>query len=174
MTPLETPTTDELVTTGYLAHGLPAWTVAGPRGSVTYLLGGSMLTFESTWAHAAVVVDSRAAEIQAHAILSQDKQVVKLLGQHYRQLPAGPPDWPVTAADWKALDTDTLPEAFRRCRWYPRVDDRTGTGWAVMPVDLPPSCGVYAVGWFMDQATAELVTREHNAFLPDTTIGERL
>lgn len=162
----------EPVVTGFLAHGLPAWSVAGPRGSVTYLLGGSMLAFDPTWSHSAVVVDRRAGEIQAYAILSQDDQVVKLLTGHYHQLPAGPPDWPATAADWQALDTGALLEAFRRCRWYPRVDDRTGAGWAVMPVDLPPSCGIYAVGWFMHQDTAELTAREHNAFLPETTIGE--
>lgn len=162
----------DLETTGFLAHGLPAWKVSGPRGSVTYLMGGGLLLFDPTWSHSAVVVDSRAHEVQAHAILSHDNQVLQLLADHYRQMPAGPPDWPATAKDWLNLDPADLVAALTRCRWYPRVDNTIG-GWCVMPANLPPSSGIPTVGAFLGETIAETVCREHNAFLPDATIGDK-
>jgi hypothetical protein len=174
MTRPDTGAAEQPTTLGYLVHGLPAWKVTGHRGEVSFMSAGSLLLFNPTWSHTAVIVDRRASELAAPATAADDEQVLKLLTEHYHQLPAGPPDWPTAAEQWWQLDTGDLVAAFARCRWYPHRVDRATHGWCVMPVDQPPSAGIPAVGWFMYEDTARSTARDHNSYLPETPIGDQL
>lgn len=48
--------------------------------------------------------------------------------------------------------------------WYVRENDLIG-GWCVMPVDLPPSSGVYEVADFVSRSVAEHIVELHNTWV---------
>lgn len=48
--------------------------------------------------------------------------------------------------------------------WYAKPNDVIG-GWCVMPVDEPPSCGMFEVVDFISQEAAEHIAMLHNAWL---------
>jgi len=55
-------------------------------------------------------------------------------------------------------------------KWYARENDLIG-GWCVVPLDLPPSSGVFEIANFIDERAARHIAWLHNRWLSQRTRG---
>lgn len=82
----------------------------------------------------------------------------------------------------RELRGDALVGYIMNADWYAQPDDLIG-GWCVVPLDLPPSSGVFTIADFIDERAARHIAWLHNRWLserrvlrgglPDLPAGEK-
>lgn len=146
----------------------PAWEVSGPLGRVLYRSLENHLYLDprngATDAGGKELTD----EARIIAATGSEKQMYLLLTALYRLFPAPPDGAPAGVLAWRELRGAGLTDAMRRAKWFAWPDDTIG-GWAVMPVNVPPSTGAPAVGSFLAEDLARHISDLHNAALPTFT-----
>jgi hypothetical protein len=75
--------------------------------------------------------------------------------------PAAAQPVPEDVAGWRALTGQALVDAMHHATWHAWPDDTIG-GWAVMPINVPPSAGAPVVGYLMAETIAREIAAAHN------------
>lgn len=156
----------DLTTSTWNDANHPAWSVSGPNGTVTYRLLGNHLHFEPAHAVSGSAVQRIADQARMVAVTDTDDDMYTLLTGHYNVFPGSAPGVPETLDEWRQLRGKPLEQALHHAKWWPWPDDTIG-GWAIMPLNTPPSNGVPSVGAFLGPLAARHIAALHNeAVLP--------
>ena len=175
MTVLEQPTDDvdgKLSTNTYPDQGQPAWRVAGPAGSVVYRSYDHRLIVQPEGLSGEFLPAEHAAEARRVATTKGDLGMYLLLAAHYNTMATEHAGRPRTVADWRQLHPDGVADAILNVDWYAWPDDTAG-GWAIMPINVPPSSAVPTVGWFLGERTARHIAKVHNEALAAARTAEQ-
>jgi hypothetical protein len=165
MSVLKQPTDDvhrKLTTITYPDQGQPVWRVSGPAGAVSYHSRDHQLIVQPKGMSGEPLPVDRADEARLVANKSDgDKDMYVLLTAHYHAMAAEHAGQPAGVAAWRALRGAALTDAILNGDWYAWPDDTIG-GWAIMPINVPPSAGAPIIGSFLDERTARHITEVHN------------
>lgn len=69
-----------------------------------------------------------------------------------------------TIEELRKLRGQALVGFMMNTKWYARENDLIG-GWCVVPLDLPPSSGIWEIADFIDERAARHIAWLHNAWL---------
>jgi hypothetical protein len=141
--------------------------VKGPYGTVTYRPLDNRLHLEPRFDHPSRAADGHADEALAYYMAQSDTALWELLERWHDSFPTEMKQ-PELPGEWDHLRGDDLVAAMRAATWYAVPDDTIG-GWCVMPIDLPRSSGVPAVGDFLSEGLAKDIAADHNAKLTGGT-----
>ncbi len=163
------PPTDparKLTTDVFTTDGQRTWRVTGPAGVAQYQTATRQLTIEPVGMSAEKITDIAADEAAQVAVDGSDKTMFVLLTAHYRIMAERYAGLPTSIAQWRELRGAALNTAILAADWYAWPDDTIG-GWAVMPVNVPPSSGAPTVGTFLSEQIARHIAQLHNRDLDD-------
>jgi hypothetical protein len=73
--------------------------------------------------------------------------------------------------DLRKLRGEALVGYMMNTTWYARADDLIG-GWCVVPLDLPPSSGVFEIANFVEERAARHIAWLHNRWLSERRMSQ--